>query len=81
MKEHNDLKTAIDENWNEKFIIYLTIYICLKVLEKIDWNILFNIIRYELDIFLFILMCNYRIWMNPANTILKKLGSIKEMFL
>ena len=35
MKEYTDLK-RIDENWNEKFSIYLTINIYLKVLEKID---------------------------------------------
>ena len=44
----------IDGNWDEKFIIYLIIYIYLKVLEKIDWNIFFNnIIRYELDMMFF----------------------------
>ena len=31
MKEY---KTEIDENWDEKFSIYLTINIYLKVLEK-----------------------------------------------
>ena len=36
MKEYNDLKTEIDENWDEKFSIYSTINIYLKVLEKID---------------------------------------------
>ena len=35
MKEYNDLK-QIDENWDEKFNIYLTINIYLKALKRID---------------------------------------------
>ena len=38
MKEYNYIRfqTEIDENWDEKFSIYLTNYIYLKVLERID---------------------------------------------
>ena len=30
---------AVNTNWDEKFIIYLIIYIYLEVIKKIDWNI------------------------------------------
>ena len=35
--------TIQSSDWNERFIIYLFIYIYLKVSEKVDWNVIFNL--------------------------------------
>ena len=48
MKKYNDLKQRLVEIGMKNLLFYyLIIYICLKVFEKLDWNIFFNnIIRY-----------------------------------
>ena len=48
MKGYNGLKQRLTEIGTTKNLLYiwLFVYICLKVLEKIDWNIFFNNIIY-----------------------------------
>ena len=41
IKEYNDLKQRLMEIGIKNLLLYLTVNIYLKVLEKTDWNIIF----------------------------------------
>ena len=62
------LETAIDGDWRNEEFIHCT-FDDLKVSEKIDWNVSLNDIKLNMN-WTWHLACKFRVWMNPANSIL-----------